>query len=178
MERLESLAAGWAGVSLEGAAPLGMREYRGGARLLTHVERPATAAVSAIINVAQRGMREPWPLQIYDFAGRLHEVSMEPGDIVYYESARCLHGRMKPLNGSAYVSLLVHFTLKDGDADWHTRPNPADAPAPLRDAEGVCSVDAAGGAGAFSSCGGRALQRGEDIFQYWLDHVTHLSDAA
>ena len=26
---------------------------------------------------------------------RLHEVDMSEGDIIYYESARCLHGRMQ-----------------------------------------------------------------------------------
>lgn len=30
-------------------------------------------------------MREPWVVEIYDFAGRLHEVEMAPGEIVYYE---------------------------------------------------------------------------------------------
>ena len=30
-------------------------------------------------------MREPWMVEIYDFAGRLHEIEMHPGDIVYYE---------------------------------------------------------------------------------------------
>ena len=37
------------------------------------------------VQVDQVLMREPWMVEIYDFAGRLHEVQMAPGDIVYYE---------------------------------------------------------------------------------------------
>lgn len=62
-------------------------------------------------------------VEIYDFAGRLHLVTMEPGDIVYYESARCMHGRMKPLRGEYYVNLFSHYRPK-GDPDWHIRKNP------------------------------------------------------
>ena len=32
-------------------------------------------------------------MEVYDHADRLHEVAMEPGDIVYYESTKALHGR-------------------------------------------------------------------------------------
>ena len=40
---------------------------------------------------------------------RLHEVEMEEGDIVYYESARCLHGRMQPLRGDFNVHSLLYI---------------------------------------------------------------------
>jgi hypothetical protein len=42
------------------------------------------------VNVDQVMMREPWMVEIYDFAGRLHEVEMSPGDIVYYEVCSCV----------------------------------------------------------------------------------------
>ena len=35
--------------------------------------------------VAQEGMREPWSLEVFDFAGRMHAVNLEPGELVYYE---------------------------------------------------------------------------------------------
>jgi hypothetical protein len=35
--------------------------------------------------IDQVQMREPWMVEIYDFTGRLHEVEMAPGDVVYYE---------------------------------------------------------------------------------------------
>ena len=36
----------------------------------------------------QEGMDEDWPLEIYDHAGRVHRVHMEPGDIVLYVSSK------------------------------------------------------------------------------------------
>lgn len=107
--RLMRLVESWTGVELENTDIYGMRRYEHGARLLTHVDREQTHATSMIINIAQGGIKEPWSIEIYDFAGRLHEIVMEPGDIVYYESARCLHGRMMPLNGSYYVNLFTHY---------------------------------------------------------------------
>jgi len=107
--RLKELVEQWSGVELELTDIYGMRRYEDGARLLTHVDREETHAASLIINVAQGDVREPWPVEIYDFADRLHEVYMDEGDIVYYESARCLHGRMRPLRGGHYVNLFAHY---------------------------------------------------------------------
>ena len=43
--------------------------------------------------------KEPWPIQIEDQDGNLHSVNLEPGQMLFYESAKCLHGRMKLLKG-------------------------------------------------------------------------------
>lgn len=84
--RLMELVEKWiGGIPLELTDIYGIRRYEDGARLLTHVDREATHATSLIINVDQVDMREDWMVEIYDFAGRLHEIPMEPGDIVYYE---------------------------------------------------------------------------------------------
>jgi prolyl 4-hydroxylase len=45
--------------------------------------------VSAIINVDQE-VREDWLLEIMDIYGQLHQVSMKPGDMILYESAKVL----------------------------------------------------------------------------------------
>ena len=45
-----------------------------------------------------------WPLQIYDNNGTLHEVTLAPGEMVWYESAKLLHGRSQPLNGTRLVA--------------------------------------------------------------------------
>ncbi len=47
-----------------------------------------TKVVSAIINVGQEVGDHPWPLDIMDYSGRRHKVYLEPGDLVWYESAR------------------------------------------------------------------------------------------
>lgn len=132
-ERLRVLVEGWSGVALELTDIYGIREYTDGSRLLTHTDREETHAASLIINVNQYNMREPWYIEIYDFADRLHEIEMQPGDIVYYESARCLHGRMKPLRGDAYVNLFAHYRPAGGDRLWYTRENPPNSPSHLLD---------------------------------------------
>jgi len=70
--RLRALVEKWIGgnVPLENTDIYGIRKYQDGARLLTHVDREATHAVSLIINIAQSQMRQPWMVEIYDFADR------------------------------------------------------------------------------------------------------------
>jgi hypothetical protein len=138
------LVEAWAGVPLEQTAMYGFRQYEPGARLLTHVDRVMTHAVSLIVNVAQGGLSvtEPWPVEILDHADRLHEIYMEPGDIVYYESAKNLHGRNQPLQGGPagpsnkdnsayYVNLFTHYRPVGGDESWYLQPNPPGTPEPL-----------------------------------------------
>lgn len=149
-----------------------MRRYEDGARLLTHVDRESTHAASIIMNIAQGGVRSPWKVEIYDFANRLHEVEMDPGDIVYYESARCLHGRMRPLDGAYYVNLFAHYR-PNGDPQWYTRPNPEGNAHQAMDI-GTCTTD-----GTKASCDGHdapylspsldKLNGPEDLFRYWRD---------
>lgn len=139
--RLKELVEEWAGVPVEQTDMYGLRRYEQGARLLTHVDREATHAVSLIVNIAQGNLTKPWPVEVSDHGDRLHEVIMEPGDIVYYESAKCLHGRNRPLTGpdSYYVNLFTHYRpLKD--PQWYTKPNDEDAPAPLVHVDGECQV--------------------------------------
>jgi len=118
-------------------------------------------------------MREPWHVEIYDHADRLHEITMDEGDIVYYESARCLHGRMRPLNGEFYVNLFAHYR-PIGDPEWFLKDNPADGPAPLLDI-GACAADGNrsvcdGGAAArvpFLSPRLDTLRGPTDLYKYW-----------
>ena len=132
--RLKTLVEEWSGIELELTDIYGMRRYEDGARLLTHVDREATHAASLIINIAQGNMRRPWMLEIYDFANRLHEVEMDEGDIVYYESARCLHGRMAALHGQFYVNLFAHYR-PPGDPTWFTKDNPEGTPEQMIEVE-------------------------------------------
>lgn len=127
--RLRVMVEEWAGVPVEQTVMYGLRQYTEGARLLTHVDRHTTHAVSLIVNVAQGNLTEPWPVEVQDHANRLHEVIMEPGDVVYYESAKCLHGRNRPMVGpnAYYVNLFTHYR-PTGDPNWFGRPNPENTP--------------------------------------------------
>ncbi|CAB9519102.1 2OG-Fe(II) oxygenase [Seminavis robusta] len=141
-ERLRLLVEAWAGVPVEQTDMYGLRQYEHGARLLTHVDREATHAVSLIVNIAQGNMTEPWPVEVNDHNDRLHEVIMEPGDVVYYESAKCLHGRNRPLTGpdAFYTNLFTHYRPV-GDPKWFEKPNHEGVPDPVLDVEGDCRLE-------------------------------------
>ncbi|CAJ1959476.1 unnamed protein product [Cylindrotheca closterium] len=142
-QRLKDMVSEWAGVEVEETVMYGFRQYQEGARLLTHVDRHTTHAVSLIVNIAQGGLDEPWPVEVYDHGGRLHEVVMEPGDVVYYESAKNLHGRNRPLKGKNgyYVNLFTHYRPQaEGDDWWHNAEALPRSP-PVMEAEGDCHLD-------------------------------------
>ena len=116
----------WAGeVELEATALYGIRVYVRGARLVMHRDRYKTHALSAILNIDQDRLGAPWPLVIQDLGGTVHEIFLRPGEMLFYESARCMHGRPTPLNGSRFVNLFLHYrprTDKHWGGDWYRRP--------------------------------------------------------
>ena len=58
--------------------------------LAPHVDRNPLIS-SAIINVDQ-DVDEPWPLEVIGHDGKAYNITMEPGDLVLYESHSILHG--------------------------------------------------------------------------------------
>ncbi|KAL9180163.1 hypothetical protein ACHAXT_008133 [Thalassiosira profunda] len=93
----------------------GIRAYLEGAILATHVDRDPLIT-SAIINVGQ-DTDERWPLEVYDHDGNAHNITMEPGDVVLYESHSVLHGRPFPLQGKYFANIFVHFKPFFGEAE-------------------------------------------------------------
>lgn len=85
----------------------GIRVYTEGSILATHVDRDPLIT-SAIINVAQ-DVDEKWPLEVYAHNGKAYNITMEPGEMILYESHTLLHGRPFPLKGRYYANLFVHF---------------------------------------------------------------------
>lgn len=176
--RLKELVEAWTGVELETTDMYGMREYTKGARLLTHVDRESTHAASMIVNIAQENVSRPWTIEVLDHADRLHEVVMEPGDIVYYESAKALHGRNTPLQSGNYINLFTHYRPLD-DPNWYRKENPEGTPEALIDV-GSCSLT--GNIDQYSqgavTCENNAIgphlsptmfsaNSGTDLFQWW-----------
>ena len=99
----------WAGVPLIGSLAYGLRVYRNNSRLYMHVDKLKTHVISCILHVDHSNDSEPWPIFIEDFHGNTNEVVLESGDMLFYESSKCIHGRPKPFNGSWYSSLFVHY---------------------------------------------------------------------
>ena len=73
----------WTGKKLRQTSLYGIRIYKDKAVLATHLDRLPLVS-SCIINVDQ-DVNEPWPIEVYDHAGKAHNVTMEPGDMVLYE---------------------------------------------------------------------------------------------
>lgn len=136
-------------IGIEQTSLYGIRVYKRGARLMHHVDKVATHAASVIINVAQEGITEPWPLEILDHSGRLHRVLMTEGDIVYYESSRLLHGRISPFRGESFANIFAHYRplishpsdessasrSQKGDPLWYTQRNPLGTVKPVDEEE-------------------------------------------
>jgi prolyl 4-hydroxylase len=68
------------------------RKYVNGSVLSMHVDTANTHVVSCIINVDQE-VEEDWKLVILDHEENEHSITMRPGDMLLYESAKLLHGR-------------------------------------------------------------------------------------
>ncbi len=64
--------------------------------------------ISAMINVAQ-DLEDDWPLELIGHDGIAVNVTMQPGDMVLYESHSVLHGRPYPLRGNHCANVFVHF---------------------------------------------------------------------
>ena len=97
----------WTGEEVTPCSLYGIRVYKEGAVLATHVDRLPLVS-SAIINVAQ-DVDEDWPIEVIGHDGKAHNVSMAPGDMVLYESHSILHGRPFPLKGRFYANIFIHF---------------------------------------------------------------------
>ena len=117
LEVMQPLLEEWAGgTELVYTSIYGMRGYSNGSMLQTHCDRIDTHVISAILNIKQEGVEEPWPLSIMGQDGQTHEVLMEPGDMVFYESARMAHGRPRMFLGERYVNAFVH--TKPAGGGW------------------------------------------------------------
>ena len=103
----KEIVSEWTGQDLTQCSLYGIRVYYKGSVLATHVDRLPLVS-SAIINVAQ-DVDEPWPLEVIGHNGVAENVTMEPGDMVLYESHSVLHGRPFPLKGRFMANLFVHF---------------------------------------------------------------------
>jgi len=90
----------------------GIREYTEGAVLSPHVDRVPLVS-SGIVNVAQ-DVDEDWPLEVYDRNGHAVNITMEPGDMILYESHSLIHGRPFPLKGRFYANVFIHFEPFEG----------------------------------------------------------------
>ena len=98
----------WSGMELLDSACYGFRAYQRGSYLHNHVDRGLSHIISSTICI-DRQLEEPWPIYIEDIYGEAHEVNLEPGEFLYYEGARLIHGRPWPMKGDYYIGVFVHY---------------------------------------------------------------------
>ncbi|KAL7569909.1 hypothetical protein ACA910_008573 [Epithemia clementina (nom. ined.)] len=114
LHELEHYAETWANMSLTPYIAYGFRLYRNESALFMHVDKMETHIISFILHIDSSDDAEPWPIFIEDLKGQTHEVILTPGDMLFYESSKCWHGRPKPFRGTWYTSLFVHYYPSDG----------------------------------------------------------------
>lgn len=91
----------------------GIRIYGRGNILHMHTDEPSTHVISVILQVHQElDEGQDWPLQVRDFIKGYVNISMVPGDMVIYESAKLIHGRPTLLRGKSYANIFLHFQPK------------------------------------------------------------------
>jgi len=105
---------------LEPSTAYGMRVYERGSSLSFHTDRVETHVVSGILHVDHGDYdrndaandSSAWPIEIEGHDGQRHAVDLKPGQMLLYESAKCVHGRSKRLEAEYYASVFVHFRPK------------------------------------------------------------------
>jgi hypothetical protein len=124
LQELHHYTEAWVGFPLTAHQAYGFRIYQNESQLFMHTDRVQTHVVSFILHIDSAPDAEPWPIFIEDFHGRTHEVVLTPGDILFYESSKCFHGRPRPFRGSWYTSVFVHYYPAD---DWSEQPHEMEA---------------------------------------------------
>ena len=114
MEALRARQETWSGLELEPAACRGTYAYQRGTYVHLGVE-PSEHVISSTLCLGHQ-LDGPWPFQIETEDGRVHQIDLEPGDLLLYEGARLKHGRPYPLDGAFYATLSFHYRLREDDA--------------------------------------------------------------
>lgn len=117
LEEMKPMFEWWSGIDLEGSIAYGIRAYRNDSNLLMHIDKSSTHVISGIFHVDRSEDAEPWPIVIEDFRGNTNQVYLEPGDVLFYESSKCFHGRPQVFVGGYYASLFMHYRPAEYDAN-------------------------------------------------------------
>ena len=110
LNQMQTLLTKWINYksNLKHVATYGIREYTRGSSLENHYDKKNTHVISAIIHLEDKA-DSPWPLYIEDHHFKPHQVTMEYGDVIFYESTTCLHGRPTPFAGDSHRNMYIHF---------------------------------------------------------------------
>jgi len=110
IQSVQDVLESWTNQRLVLTSAYGIRLYGEGAILAPHADRLPLVS-SAIINIVQGNLAEPWALEVIGHDGIAHNITSTPSEMILYESASVIHGRPYSLKGegAVYASLFVHF---------------------------------------------------------------------
>ena len=94
-------------ISFRRSSIYGIRVYTSDSILAPHVDRNPLIS-SAIINVDQNVSRS-WPLEVYDHNGKAHNLTLEPGEMILYESHSVIHGEISKWWHINYLVFISYF---------------------------------------------------------------------
>ena len=80
--------------------------------LLIPISGPTVPIIATLFHnfdASMQDVTEDWPLTVVDFNFKSKNVTLKPGEMVLYESAKMPHGRQFPLNGNYFDNVFVHF---------------------------------------------------------------------
>lgn len=110
-DKVQPIIEEWVGHRIHPTSLYGIRIYSNNSVLATHVDRLPLVS-SCIIQVDQE-VDEPWPIEVYSHDGKAYNVTMQPGDMVLYESSTVLHGRPFRMKGKSFANIFVHYEPDD-----------------------------------------------------------------
>jgi len=105
---LQPILEEMSGEKLQYSILYGLREYLKGAVIKPHVDRIETHIISALIHVHHEGDID-WEIEVVGFDGKRYRMVDRPGDFLYYESSKLIHGRPDPYEGPSWVNCFLHF---------------------------------------------------------------------
>lgn len=108
-DSLHPIIEDWTNEDISPTSMYGIRVYTDGAILAPHCDRLPLVS-SAMINVAQ-DVDEDWPMELYDHDGIAHNVTLDPGDMLLFESHSVIHGKrdLTLLNSIYSYAIIVSF---------------------------------------------------------------------
>jgi len=109
VDEMLHVAQWWTQRLLKHTSTFGVRIYKRDSMLINHVDRADTHLASAVLQVAQEGVEEGWPLEVLMNDGTTLEVYLQPGEMVLYEGARLFHGRPMRFKGDSFANVFSHF---------------------------------------------------------------------
>ena len=113
----------WVNMTLDMTHLYGIREYFRGNILRNHVDRATTHVISVILQIDQELDGAPdWELEIIDFTGSRRNVTLLPGEMLFYESATLIHGRPFPFQGKRFANAFLHYKPVE-NWTWKTKDN-------------------------------------------------------